>query len=141
MRAFVQQGGSDDGLDILDDLDDDAIMRSEGDAALDNTICAEDGTRYLRGFYRIGKTPDKIGSDSHFEQIIYPERYAADSSDDIIVSPNLPHGIPDDNYEIPDYVAFVHTQGKKTRLSHLFRGDERGMILNALRRMRVVTDE
>ena len=136
VRAFVQQGGSNEFGGESN------IINDDEDSLLENDVSsAEDGARYLQGFYRIGDVPKDIGSDSHFEQILYPERYAESSDGDMIMSPKLSHGIPDDNFKIPDYVAFVHTHGKKTRLTHLFRDDDRGLLLNALRRMRIVNKD
>jgi len=125
VQAFVQQGGSD--LENGFDEDGDSYIRDE-----------VDGTAYVHGFYRIGDLPKEVGSNSHFEQILYPERFSKGVDDDVIVSPQLAHGIPEDTYQVPDHLALVQTHGKKTRLTHLFRHDERGMLLNALRRMRVV---
>lgn len=140
VRAFVQQGGS---AEFGSTANNPNTMLEDEDASSTGTAVAsaEDGSRYLQGFYRIGDTPKDIGSDSHFEQILYPERYAEGSAEDMIITPKLSHGIPDDNYKIPDYVEFVHTHGAKTRLTHLFRDDERGLLLNALRRMRIAKDE
>eukprot|EP00816_Leptocylindrus_hargravesii_P008811 CAMPEP_0196801250 /NCGR_PEP_ID=MMETSP1362-20130617/1007_1 /TAXON_ID=163516 /ORGANISM="Leptocylindrus danicus, Strain CCMP1856" /LENGTH=280 /DNA_ID=CAMNT_0042172109 /DNA_START=21 /DNA_END=863 /DNA_ORIENTATION=+ len=135
---FVRQGGD---KTLSPNMN---IAAEEEEMEGSTTVSAEDGTPYVHAFYRIGDKPRIVGDASHFERVLYPERYPknipGDKENGVIMAESVPNGIPEDGYTTPDMISFVHTHGKKTRLTSIFGKDERGMLLNALRRMRVGTD-
>eukprot|EP00814_Leptocylindrus_danicus_P002104 CAMPEP_0116020396 /NCGR_PEP_ID=MMETSP0321-20121206/9769_1 /TAXON_ID=163516 /ORGANISM="Leptocylindrus danicus var. danicus, Strain B650" /LENGTH=291 /DNA_ID=CAMNT_0003491073 /DNA_START=47 /DNA_END=922 /DNA_ORIENTATION=- len=122
------------------------MNKEEDEETVLTTVSAEDGTSYVHAFYRIGDKPRSVGDASHFEKVLYPERFPKnilgdkENGNGVIMAESVPNGIPEDGYTTPDMISFVHTHGKKTRLTSIFGKDERGMLLNALRRMRVGTD-
>ena len=143
---FVKQGGD---RTLMPNVNRNINLESNSNSNEDTidggaapTVSAEDGTKYIHGFYRIGDKPRRIGDTSHFEKVLHPERFSKNfpGDEDVIMAVSVPNGIPEDGYTTPDMLSFVHTHGKRTRLTSIYGCDERGMLLNALRRMRIGTD-
>jgi len=146
-------GFNDDDFDLMNEfvqqsLSDPKTMKAitstesnEEDADFDDEELVEDHTaQYVTGYYRIHDVPERIGNGSFFENIEYPERFniPADAVVDKPISMQIAWTTDQVDTEKITHQKLVHTNGSSnTRLTHIYRGDERGLLLNALRRMKV----
>lgn len=127
-ESFVMnnlEGLSSEEKELMSRFVEQSISGTDKEGDKDGSTSAADGDIVkVKGYYRICDSPRKTCDDSPLESFEFPER-----SD---VPKNMERTVF--GYE----GQMIHTSGRSTKLTKVYkRGDNRGKLLGALRRMKV----